>query len=214
MLGIVVGLVAEARLARGLAGKIEAGGGGADGAAAAADRLVARGATALLSFGLAGGLQPGLPAGAILVPLTVVDGDGQTWHADQRLAERLGAPNGAMLAGDRILVTIADKRMAWERSRALAVDLESGAVARVATTHSLPFAVLRAVCDPAERSLPMAALTALDAEGRIQPSALLRSLARDPRQISALIALGRDASKARKALLARVQTIGPLPASE
>jgi adenosylhomocysteine nucleosidase len=67
------------------------------------------------------------------------------------------------------------------------------------------------VCDPAERNLPLAALTALDPQGRIQPSALLRSLARHPDQIPALIALGREASRARTALLARVKQISPLP---
>jgi adenosylhomocysteine nucleosidase len=211
VLGIVVGLAAEARLARGLAGETEPGGGTANGATAAASRLVARGATALLSFGLAGGLQPGLPAGTVLVPLTVVDGNGKIWQADQRLAQRFGEPSGSMLASDSILTTIADKRTAWERSGALGVDIESGAVARIAAIHGLPFAVLRAVCDPAERNLPPAALTALDPHGRIQPSALLRSLARHPDQIPALIALGREASRARTALLARVKQIRPLP---
>jgi adenosylhomocysteine nucleosidase len=207
VLGIVVGLVAEGRLANGLAGEVEAGGGTADGAAAAARRLVARGAKTLLSFGLAGGLDPGLQAGAVLVPLEVVDGHGQIWQTDPSLARRFGTPAGSILASDRILATVADKRTAWEQSAALAVDIESGAVAEIAAAHGLPFAVLRAVCDPAGRNLPVAALTALDQQGRIQPGALLRSLARDPRQIPALITLGREAAKARKALLERVNII-------
>ncbi len=209
-LGIAVGLAAEARIARGLAALVEAGGGDAAGAASAAERLVARGAVGLLSFGLAGGLAPGLSAGAVVLPLTVVDLAGHTWHTDPALARRFGAPNGLMLAADTILASAAAKHAAWDATGALAADLESGAVARVAARHGLPFAVLRAICDPAERNLPAAALTALDAQGRISFPTLLRSLSRNPGQIPALIALGREAALARRSLLALVTAGGPI----
>ena len=56
--GVVVGLKAEARIARKLGWDIAIGGGGVVGAAKAVDVLIGRGATALVSFGLAGGLDP------------------------------------------------------------------------------------------------------------------------------------------------------------
>ena len=210
MLGIVVGLTAEARLARGLGGLIEAGGGTADGAARAAAHLIANGATALLSFGLAGGLAPGLPAGTLVVPTTVTDGAGRSWPTDPPLVQLLGTGAGSLLAANAILASAAEKHAAWQSTGALAADLESGAVARAAAAHSLPFAVLRAICDPAERTLPSAALSALDPEGRIRPLALARSLLRQPGQIGGLIALGREAALARTALLARVAATGPI----
>lgn len=109
-----------------------------------------------------------------------------------------------------MITTRAAKQQAWEDTGALAADLESGAVAQAAFDHGLPFAVLRVVCDPADRDLPPAAITALDADGRIRPAALLRSLARYPRQLPALIALGREAGLARAALMAQVAAIGRL----
>jgi hypothetical protein len=57
---IVVGLKAEALLARRLGVPVMIGGGTAAGAEMAARRAVAEGATALVSFGLAGGLDPSL----------------------------------------------------------------------------------------------------------------------------------------------------------
>lgn len=209
MLGIVVGLAAEARLARGLGCRVAIGGGDAAGAATAAANLAGDGVSGLVSFGLAGGLSPDLAAGAIIVPQGVLDADCR-WDADAALSARLGQAAGWLLAGTDILATQAAKRQAWQRSGALGVDLESGAVARVAAEHRLPFAVLRAVCDPSDRDLPPAAMTALDAQGRIRPAALARSLARFPWQIPALMALGWDAGRARRALLARVATIGML----
>ena len=206
MIGIVVGFAAEARLARGLGGSIAIGGGDAPGAAAAAAGLVRSGVTALLSFGLAGGLDPGLAAGALVIPTQVVQGT--SWPCDATLSARLGSPGGSLLAADAVLASRAAKQAAWTQTGALAVDIESGAVARAATAAGLPFAVLRAICDPAGRDLPPAALSALSPDGAIRPGALLASLARHPGQLGGLIALGREAVRARAALLARVAAIG------
>ncbi len=212
MLGIVVGLAAEARIARGLGGMVEVGGGGTEGALAAAQRLAGRGAHALLSFGLAGGLSPGMEAGGVIVPVAVMS-DGEAWATDPALAALLGKPAGTLLATAEIIATRAAKEAAWRRTGAVAVDMESGAVARVASRCRIPFAVLRAVCDPAGRTLPPAALDALDAGGRVRPLALLGSLARHPGQVAGLLALAREAGQARRALLARVAATGHLDAA-
>ncbi|MEJ1976102.1 MAG: hypothetical protein WDN49_08365 [Acetobacteraceae bacterium] len=210
MFGIIVGLAAEARLARGLGCPIEIGGGGPAGAAAASRRLIAGGAAGLISFGLAGGLAPDLVAGSIVIAARVVDGHGAVWHADPALSARLGEPAGSLLAATDIIATARAKQALWAATEALAVDIESGAVAAAAAEAGIPFAVLRAVCDPAHRDLPPAAQTALDAAGRIQPIRLLRSIMRHPGQVGALIRLGQEAALARSALLGRVRRIGPL----
>jgi adenosylhomocysteine nucleosidase len=65
----------------------------------------------------------------------------------------------------------------------------------------LPFAVLRAVCDPAQRGLPPAALATLDAGGGIRFARVLGSVAARPWQIPALLRLALDAALARRALM-------------
>jgi adenosylhomocysteine nucleosidase len=198
-LGIVVGLQAEARIAASL-GVVAAGGGTPAGAEAAAERLVAGGASALLSFGLAGGLDPALRPGDVVVAAEVIE-NGRRIAVDVALARRFGTPAGTVLAATRAVTTVADKAVPFAATGALAVDLESGAVARVAARHALPFAVVRAICDPAGRALPAAALMAMDAWGAIRPLRLLAALARAPGEIVDLIALGRDAAAARRALI-------------
>ncbi len=212
MLGLVVGLAAEARIARLLGCPVAIGGGGAAGAARAAQDLARQGVTGLVSFGLAGGLAPDLLPGAILVPDSVIGEGGMRWAADAALSARLGQPAGALLAVPDIVATATTKARLWRDTGALAADIESGAVAACAAEFGLGFAVLRVVCDPAGRDLPPAAITALDAAGRIRTGALLRSLARHPTQLVALVALGRDAAAARSALLARVRSLGSLAA--
>lgn len=210
MFGIVVGLAAEARLARGLGCPIAIGGGGAAGAYEASCRLIAEGVTGLISFGLAGGLAPGLMAGSLMIAADVVDGQGGSWHADPAMSARLGDAAGSLFAATDIIATADAKQALWSATGALATDIESGAVAAAASKAALPFAILRAVCDPAHRDLPPAAQTALDDAGRIQPFRLLQSIMRHPGQIGDLIRLGQDAALARRALLGQVGRIGPL----
>jgi adenosylhomocysteine nucleosidase len=204
-LGIVTGLIAEARLGCPL-GLVRAGGGLPDGAAAAAEWLIGQGVDGLVSFGLAGGLDPALSPGDIVVPETVLDGD--LVHATApSLSSRLGLRGGVLLAGTAVVAIALEKAKLFARTGALAIDLESGAVARVAARHAMPFAALRAICDPAGRSLPPAALTAQDGRGAIGLLRLLASVARHPSQVPSLVALGRDAATARAALKRRVRGV-------
>lgn len=208
--GVVTGLTAEARIASGLGGPVEAGGGDAPGAEAAALRLIDQGVSALISFGLAGGLDPALRAGALLVPPVVLLDD-DVWHADPALMARLGGPTtGALYGGGQVVASAAAKAALHAGTGARAVDLESAAVARIATRHGLPFAVLRAVCDPAGRDLPPAALLALDTSGRIGPLRVGVAVLSRPQDIPGLVRLGIDAARARHALVTRVRAIGRL----
>lgn len=207
-LGVVVGLAAEARIARRFGGRVAIGGGTSDGARRAARGLTESGAAALLSFGLAGGLDPALRSGDVLVPRGVLVG-GRRFDTDPALCRLLGgATPHALLGGERIVAGRAEKQGLWRTTGCAAVDLESAAVAEVASDKKLPFAVLRAVCDPADRAVPPAALAALDAGGAVAVGRVLVSLGREPGQLAALFALARDAARARHALLRHLARIG------
>jgi adenosylhomocysteine nucleosidase len=206
-IGFVVGLRAEMALLRGAPFLGGVGGGTPRGAADVAMRLIEEGARALVSFGLAGGLNPGLAPGALLVPERVVEGD-NTYLCNPALVAWLGgATIGTMLGGARIAVTAAEKAALFTASGADAIDLESGAVARVARAQGLPFAVLRAVADPAGRTLPPAALIALNQSGQIGFLRVLASVLRNPRQIPPLLALAKDAAAARRSLARKIKNL-------
>jgi adenosylhomocysteine nucleosidase len=133
---------------------------------------------------------------------------GGRYGTDPQLAAALGGCTAeALLAGDVAAADAQTKRDLFRTTGAAAIDLESGAVAAVAERAGLGFAVLRAVCDPADAGLPPAALAALDASGRVSVWNVAQSLLREPGQLPALIALGRAAKVARAALLHRVHDI-------
>jgi adenosylhomocysteine nucleosidase len=200
----LVGFATEARIARRSGWPVAVGGGTSDGAAYAARRLIEAGATGLISFGLSGGLDPALRAGALVVPEAVI-ADGRVWATDGALTARLGGTTGHLCLGlDRIVATADEKLRVRRETGAHFVDMESGAVAAIATAACVPFAVLRAICDPADRSLPPAALVGLDPKGRIAMARVAWSVLTDPGQAGALLVLARDAALARRALRSRV----------
>lgn len=211
-IAVVVGMAAEARIARRTGWAVAIGGGTAEGAEPAALRLISNGARALVSFGLAGGLDPSLRPGALIVPSAVIDGS-RRYATDPDLSRALGGMTSHLLFGAGMMVACAaDKQRLHRQLGAAATDMESAVVARIASRHAIPFAILRAICDPADRALPPAALAALDAGGAIAIGRVLASIVAHPSQLPALLMLAAHAAAARRSLLARVRQIVQAPA--
>ena len=212
--GVVTGLAAEARLIGRLvddtgndAPLIACAGPGRG--EESAGQLIDRGAGALLSFGLAGGLDPWLKPGDLICPDRVLRADGgaiQTdtiWRgrvlAEARIAG-IDMAEGALYGHGEPVAQIDAKRRLARESGAAAVDMESHAVAAIAARHGRKFIALRAVVDTADRSVPSAALAAMDPAGHIRGVAVALALLRSPGQIPAMIGLARDTRIAMRAL--------------
>src|SRR5262249_62248911 len=90
-----------------------------------------------------------------------------------------------------------------------AVDMEWHVAARVAERHRLPFVAARVICDPAHRTLPVAARVGMKADGRTDVRAVLRSLLAQPSQLPVLIATAVDAERSFRSLLRGHRRLGP-----
>jgi adenosylhomocysteine nucleosidase len=197
--GIVVGLAAEARIARAISPHVRCSGGFPGEARRHALDLVHVGVSALVSFGIAGGLDPSLKPGDLVVADRVIVDDA-AYPALSDLAQTLAARVGPISGASEIVGSLAAKAALFRKAATLAVDLESGPVALVAAESGVPFIAIRAVADPAFRTLPRAALLPLDPAGRPRLAAVLGSIARGPGQIPGLIATARDTEAALKTL--------------
>ena len=103
-------------------------------------------------------------------------------------------------ASDAPVLTAAAKAELRRATEAAAVDMESLIAGQFALKQRIPFAILRAVADPAERDLPPLALKAMVPDGEINVQAVIGELIRSPAQFAALRALAADSSAAFRAL--------------
>jgi len=217
-IGVLTGLASEARLAATLShqhdGKpppprIVCAAASSARAAASAQQLVDQGVAALLSFGIAGGLDPALPAGTVILGEAVLTAPGArldchaAWReavAEAATGAGLALQSAALAGVAEVISSPVEKAHLFAVSGAAAVDMESHAVAEVAAAAGLPFLALRAIADPANRSLPAAALAPLTREGKPQPLLVAARLALRPWDLPEVLRLGLDARKAERAL--------------
>jgi hopanoid-associated phosphorylase len=169
---------------------------------------------AVISFGLAGGLDPALRPGDLIVADQVIAGS-KSWRPTDAISASLATitPRRVGIAGaDAPVMHPAAKAALRATTDACAVDMESHVVAEFASEKKLPWGVLRVVCDPAHRALPAIAMAGLKPDGGVDLAATLKSVARDPLQIPALIRTGIDTATAMRALR-RARGLGGLFAS-
>jgi adenosylhomocysteine nucleosidase len=179
-------------------------------AARGAEALLAAGAGALASFGLAGGLDPALHAGAVLLPDEVIGPNGQRLVTSTGWRDRLVAAlqphqlasTGRLLTMPRAVGSVTDKAELFRSTGAAAVDMESLAVAEVAARHQVPFVAVRVVVDSAGDVLPNAVSAAADKEGHLQIWRLMGALALAPGELAPLFRLARRYRAANRSLAA------------
>ena len=209
----VTGLAFEARIAAGTGVRTVAGGGDPAGLAAALERELARGATAIISFGISGGLAVEASAGSWLVADAVVTRTAR-WPVDAAWAAALrrqlpGAILGSVAGADGIIASPAEKRALGLTTGAFAVDMESHTVAAFAAKHDVPFAVFRVIADPLTRALAPATFDGMRSDGTVNQRAVLGSLLRAPGQLPLLMRNAIDTRTALRALSRGRRLLGP-----
>jgi hopanoid-associated phosphorylase len=162
------------------------------------------GLRAVISFGIAGGLDPSLEPGDVVVATAVIAAKG-TWKVPasvvSAMAGRVGASGitvkqGALVGVEEPVLLPSTKASMREATDAIAVDMESHIGADYAAANNLQFAAIRVISDPAIRALPPLAKKALKPDGRVDFGAIFAGLARAPSEISTLIRAGGDAGRA------------------
>ena len=185
-------------------------------AAATSRALLERGATALLSWGSAGGLAPKVSPGSLILPKTVIAFDRSFYHVDapwhERLCSRLKGHadfhTEPLVESSRVVRTPAEKATLFRETGAVGVDMESGAVAAVAQEAGVRFMVVRAVADATDTAVPESTLNVVDEFGRLNFFKLIQGLAKDPTELLALVRIARDYRTAKGSLVAVARLAG------
>ena len=183
-------------------------GAGAENARKSAELAVAKGATKLMSWGCAAALSPDLKMGDLVLADSLMSADefempvNATWHQHTKniLSSEVIAYKGALIASKEIISTAQAKQALFEKTGAIALDMESVAIAQVAQHYALPFLAIRTIADPSTMDLPNAVLKALNENGEIEITKIIASLVFNPKEIPHLIQLGQYFQLAKKKL--------------
>ena len=167
----------------------------------------------LLSSGFAGGLEPRLVAGDLLIA-TNFSAPALVEHSRALLASDTRAHFGALTSQALPAESAAEKAALARATGALGVDMETAAIAAACTQAEVPLLAVRAISDTALEPLPVPFAEWFDlAAQRPRPLALLRFLARHPAQISPFARFLRSLPPARQAFTRFVTRVVSSPSA-
>jgi adenosylhomocysteine nucleosidase len=205
---IVTGLVQEARIAAGPGMAVICSSSDPNQLRALLTTLDPTSVRGVISFGVAGGLDPSLKTGDVVVATEVMAGDAR-WLAGLPLTEgqiasialgRRRVVRGLLAGVEEVVAARACKAALHSETGAAAVDMESHIAAAYASEAGLPFAALRVISDPADRALPALARKAIKPNGDLDLRKILGGVVRNPRTLRALVSTGIDFNRALRSL--------------
>jgi adenosylhomocysteine nucleosidase len=172
-----------------------------------------------ISVGFAGALHASLATGDAILPQHVVSGsanatgtflplsetikpDARWTHIAARAATQaaLVLHCGPLLSVAEVVLHAAGKAYLGQNSGALAVDMETYSIGRIATAHNVPFAVLRTIFDARDDTIPLQVKRFTTPEGEFQPARLMHYLLAQPRLLPQTLPLWRKARRAGSCL--------------
>jgi len=175
------------------------GGIGAEAARRAAEAIIALYQPAeVISVGLAGALQDGLPAGSLVEAATVIDA-----RDSSRMA--IGGGSGILVS----CTSVAGEEQKQKLARAYAaqaVDMEAASVGKGAQAHGLRFRAIKVVSD--ELDFPMPSMHRfVSHDGHFRSAEFALYAAARPWTWRAVLRLARNSAKASRVLCDRLKVL-------
>ncbi|EFK11638.1 conserved domain protein [delta proteobacterium NaphS2] len=104
-------------------------------------------------------------------------------------AKGLPVQRGPIITTQNPVLDVAGKRALFDRTNALAVDMETAAVVRAANQSGLSFFAVRSICDPADVFVPEALFQCVDEKGTVRFCYLLWRIIQRPSLINHLLSM-------------------------
>lgn len=153
-------------------------------------------ADTLLSIGLAGALSSDLETSSFVVPTKILFEGGPEFPTDPALGALIAQGLRPQSAADGDLLCVAsevasrdEKQRLAAATGAIAIDMESGHLARAADEIGVAFAVWRIILDEAGDSLPPSTLGLMRPDGTTDAVKLLKNLSKRPADLPPLVGL-------------------------
>ena len=115
--------------------------------------------------------------------------------------------SGRILSVGRMIAGAGEKKQLGRTFNAVAVDMESAAIARVCAEHDVPFGAIRAISDTVDEDLPKAVTRFYDADGDLQVVHIIAELVKHPSLWKTLSRLQTQTAAAGDALRKFLETV-------
>jgi nucleoside phosphorylase len=159
----------------------------------------------VISAGFAGGLQPGLDVGDLVL--------GQNYSDPGLVAKLKLGPlwkTGNIITEPAIIEKGEGKRLLGEKTGCLVGDMETAHLAAVCAAHGVPMLSVRCISDALDDDMPVPAAILLSPQtGRPDPLALFRYLISHPKSVPGFNRLMKNAKTAQTCLAAGLLEILP-----
>lgn len=153
----------------------------------------------ILMAGLAGGLDPALKVGDVLID-----------SLSDILPPELSCPVGTIRTVNAIVPTPAARAALFSQTGARAVDMENAHVRAFAHKHNASYIGIRAISDAADHTLNPAIARFLDDTGNVKPAALAKELLLRPKLALELNSIRRNSELAMSNLAKAITQLVPL----
>lgn len=154
----------------------------------------------LVVVGIAGGIGPSVNIGDLVVPELVIDLATGAEYRPSVMGDT--EARGTLVTSNKVIVDRAEAAR-LERQGAIAVDMETAAIAAICESRACTWSVFRAISDRAgDGSIDPALLGLAGPDGEPNVPALLRFVLTNPRRLPYLVQLGHDLRLATNAAAA------------
>src|SRR5262249_24325166 len=136
----------------------------------------------IISTGFSGALHPGMKVGDIVVASSIVDNEGSELAIDLKMPAdpAKGLYVGRLLTVDHVVRTVEEKKTLAERFAALAVDMESLAVAQICRQAKIRFLAVRVISDDLTADLPTEITSVVGSSGTVRLGAAVGAIFKRP----------------------------------
>jgi nucleoside phosphorylase len=164
--------------------------------------------TRLISWGTAAGLSELLKPGDLLLPDLILDKNEKRYPTDKIFNEQLinSLPNevffelGLLCESADILTSKEDKKALYLKSDAVACDMESATIARLALQKGIPFNAIRVITDDYKTNIPKSVYLSINKKGEFSTFKFLKNIVFNPSEIGQVNQLAKNFTKAKKTM--------------
>lgn len=163
----------------------------------------------ILLVGYAGGTSPIVKTGSLILAEEIINAnDGSCLKVDAELLlkakkiseeEKFHYQLGKMVTVNRIISNPHEKADIGATHSAIALDMESAALAKMAFERKIPFLIVKSILDPVEETLPLLE-DCVGPTGEPKPLKLAEHLFKNPREMMQLPRMQLLASQARASI--------------